>query len=729
MTIRHLDSLFHPSAVAVVGASRNPMLPGGMAFRRLRRGGFAGPVLAVNRRAPAIDGAPAYADVDDLPLVPDLAVLAVAPQDRARVVAALGRRGCRGFVLLPRQDEAPRPDAGPPAAILAAARPWLGRILGPDCFGVLVPALALNASLAPDLPRPGHLACITQSNAVASAMLTRACASGVGISKLVGVGAGTDIDLADLLDYLALDAATHVIALHLQTVAEGRKFMSALRAASRMKPVIVCRAGAAGDEDPATDAVYDAVLRRAGALRVGDTDDLFDAAVALSGRCRPRGGRVAIAGNGRGLAAMAADAAVATGLQLQGRPVDIGDDAPAARFPEILATLAAADGAEAVLLAHAPNGLVPTAGIVAALAGRPVAAGRWVAAGLPDADAGDRATLAAADVILYAGPVRAIRGLALALRHRRLQGLVQHVPAHAADIGDPVRRCDDDDGRALLEAYGVGSIPPGAQAGLRADPVFGPMVWLSAAAGASPAFALPPLDPVLAADLCRDVAAEGMVDVVMALGRIAIDHPEIKALTVGTAAGGPSCRIVLQPANRATALAIRPYPRELAGTVTLRDGTAIGLRPVRPDDAPMMDDLFDHLTPDDVHTRFFSTLRTLPPALRARLTQIDYDREMALVATTEDGGGPCVVGIVHLLADPDFETAEFAVMVRSDWQGRGVGHALMQAIVDYARGRGLRRILGVVLNENGRMLGLARRLGFTTGHGQDPGTTDVTLDL
>ncbi len=426
---------------------------------------------------------------------------------------------------------------------------------------------------------------------------------------------------------------------------------------------------------------------------------------------------------------MAADAAAAIGLQPQGPPVDIGDHAAAARYPEIAAALAAAEGTEAVLLAHAPDGLVPTAEIVAALAGRPLAAGPWAAACLPAADIGDRATLAAAGVTLYADPVRAIRGLALALRHRQLQGLVQHAPAHAADGGDPMQACGDDDGRPLLEAYGITALPPGAAAGLRTDPVFGPMVWLSAAAGACRSFGLPPLDPTLAADLCRDMAAEGMTDVVIALGRIAIDHPEIKELSVGMAAGRPSCRIVLQPVNRATALAIRPYPREIAGTVVLRDRTTVGLRPVRPDDAPMMDDLFDHLTPDDIHTRFFSTLRTLPPALRARLTQIDYDREMALVAIADDSGGSCLVGMVHLLADPDFDAAEFAVMVRSDWQGRGVGQALMQAIVDYARGRGLRRIVGVVLNENGRMLSLARRLGFTTGRGHDPGTTEVTLEL
>jgi acetyltransferase len=222
------------------------------------------------------------------------------------------------------------------------------------------------------------------------------------------------------------------------------------------------------------------------------------------------------------------------------------------------------------------------------------------------------------------------------------------------------------------------------------------------------------------------VAVADVADVLIALGRIAIDHPEIRGLSASMEGGCLRCRIMLQAANKAMRLAIRPYPGDLAATAALRDGTSLFLRPVRPDDAPMVDTLFDHLTPDDVHTRFFSTLRTLPRALRARLTQIDYDREMALVAIATDGR---LVGMIHLLADPDFETAEFAVMVRSDWQGRGVGHALMQAILAHARRRGLRRIVGVVLNENGRMLGLARRFGFVVAHGQDPGTTEVRLEL
>lgn len=732
MTIRHLDGLFRPAAIAVIGASRDEGRSGGMILRRLRAGGFAGPVLAVNRRAATVQGQPAWADVESLPQVPDLAVLATAPGELPGLVRALCRRGCRAFAVLPRDGDAPGMATEAQDATLAAARPWLGRLLGPDSFGVMVPALRLNATLAVDLPAPGHLACVTASTAVAATLLHRAQASGIGISKLVGAGAAADIDLADLVDYLSLDADTHVIALHLQAVPNGRKFMSALRAASRLKPVIVCRSGNAGDTDAWTDAVHDAVFRRAGALRVADLDDLFDAAIALAAPHRPRGSRLAIAGNGGGLATMTADAAAGAGLQPLGDIIDIGDHARPARHVEALARLGARPGTDALLLAHAPSGMVPTGDIVRTILAAPGAGPIWTAICLPAASAGERRALGAVGYAAFADPLAAVRGLGLALRHRQLQDLVQRVPGHVAESGrDSTRPLGGGDGRGLLADYGIRHLPAGVAAGLWCDPVFGPAVWVAPGPGPARSFGLPPLDPVLAADLCRDVAADGLPDLLVTLGRIAIDHPEIREMVVDAAgdAAGLRCRVAIHGGPAPPMPAIRPYPAELAGMVALRDGTAIALRPVRPDDAPLVDDLFEHLTPDDVHTRFFSTLRVLPRALRARLTQIDYDREMAFVAIEETGGDPCLVGMIHLLADPDFDVAEFAVMVRSDWQGRGVGHLLMRTILSHARRRGLRRIVGVVLNENRRMLDLARRLGFAAVHGRDPGTSELQLDL
>lgn len=746
MTIRHLDSLFRPAAVVVVGASRRDASPGGIALRRLRAGGFAGPVLAVNRRAAMVQGQPAYADVDSLPLVPDLAVIAApALRDIPGIVASLGRRGCRGFIVLSGEDDAAAIAGSVQDAMLTAARPWLGRVLGPDCFGLMVPALGLNATLAQPMPRPGGIACVTRSGAVAATMLDWAATTGFGISKLVGAGTAADVDLADLLDYLALDSATEVIALHLDGVANGRKFLSAARAAARMKPLVVCRAGRAGDADPRTDAIYDAVLRRAGALRVEGLDDLFDAAVMMARRHRRVGSRLGIVCNGAGLGAIAADAAITAGLH-PGDTVVLDDHAVPARYAAAVSAMAQQPDIDTMLLSHAPSPLVGISDVVAAVAQAVGSDPPALAACFPGTGPAERDRLAAAGFCLYPSPGRAVRGLAALLHHLGLQRQAQRVPSHrGGDAGLPLDRLragiaqaaaqGDNDlspviALALLAAHGIQDLPTGIAAGVTCDAVFGPVVWCDSAAGPR-RFGIPPLDPELAGDMvpAAHAGTSRLAGILTALGRLAIDHPEIRDLTVDDAPGGLRCRATLQPCRAAIRPAIRPYPDELASTCRVRDGEMIALRPVRPDDAGMVDDLFEHLTPDDVHTRFFSSLRTLPRPLRARLTQIDYDREMALVALAGQDGETRLIGMVHLLADPDFDRAEFAVMVRSDWQGHGVGYALMGAILAYARSRGLRRVMGLVLNENGRMLAMARQFGFTVRHGPEAGTSEVHLDL
>src|SRR5262249_22280504 len=142
-------------------------------------------------------------------------------------------------------------------------------------------------------------------------------------------------------------------------------------------------------------------------------------------------------------------------------------------------------------------------------------------------------------------------------------------------------------------------------------------------------------------------------------------------------------RARIQDPGDAVPLAVLPYPNRLERDLTLRDGTTLRLRPIRPEDAAATTQLFAHLSPEDLRSRFFVAMKALPPALLARLTQIDYDREMALVA--QDPASGALSGVVRLSADPDNLRAEYAVVVRSDWKGRGLGYALMGAIIDYAR--------------------------------------------
>jgi acetyltransferase len=223
------------------------------------------------------------------------------------------------------------------------------------------------------------------------------------------------------------------------------------------------------------------------------------------------------------------------------------------------------------------------------------------------------------------------------------------------------------------------------------------------------------------------------------LSRIAVDHGAIVELELdpllvdrgGATATAARARVAPGLPPAADRLAIRPYPRELEGTLELRDGSRLPIRPMTPEDEPRIQDAFLRLTPEDVRLRFFSPLRVLHHDLAAQLVNIDYDRAMAFVAFEPPGDErSSVVATGRLAADPDRQRAEYAVTVRSDWQGRGVGRALMLKLIDYARSRGIRELFGYVLRENATMLAVSRRLGFTVrGSDEGPGVLRVSLAL
>jgi acetyltransferase len=187
-------------------------------------------------------------------------------------------------------------------------------------------------------------------------------------------------------------------------------------------------------------------------------------------------------------------------------------------------------------------------------------------------------------------------------------------------------------------------------------------------------------------------------------------------------------RTAEHPAKR---LAIRPYPKELEKTVTLGDGRTLLLRPILPEDEPALQEAFSRLTPEEVRLRFFVPMKTLSHVAAARFTQIDYDREMALVLTDPGIPGRTPLhGVVRLIADPDNERAEYAIIVGHDMTGMGLGVLLMRRILDYARTRGVREVIGDVLRENRSMLGLCEALGFTRSNLPDePEVVRVRLDL
>ena len=326
MSTYRLDKLFSPRSVAVVGASPRETSPGRAVLRNLRAAGLQDRLALVNPHYDEIEGVRSVRTIRELPEAPDLLVIAAPPQSVPAIVAAAGERGTATAIII-------TAGLGHGAGSLAeacekAARATGLRLVGPNCLGVLVPRAKLNASFAARMPPAGDLALVSQSGAIAAGLVEWSAAHGIGFSAVVSLGDKIDVDFGDLLDFFALDRATRAILLYIESINNARKFMSAARAAARIKPVVVVKSGrhAQGAKAAQThtgalagsDAVYDAAFRRAGLLRVLDLDELFAAAETL-GRMQPfPGKRLAILTNGGGIGVLAVDRLVDLGGTLAG---------------------------------------------------------------------------------------------------------------------------------------------------------------------------------------------------------------------------------------------------------------------------------------------------------------------------------------------------------------------------------------------------------------------------
>ena len=505
MSIRNLEHFFRPQSVAVIGASERPRSVGATVLHNLVEGGFAGPVMPVNPKHDVLAGLKVYPTVASLPAIPELAVICTPPATVPDLIGELGARGTKAAIVITAGLEAIKDGHGKTLkdAMLAASKPYLLRILGPNCVGLLVPGLGLNASFAHTGALLGKIAFVSQSGALVTGVLDWAKSRSIGFSKFVSLGESADVDFGDVLDYLGGDAETHAILLYIESITAARKFMSAARAAARNKPVLVVKAGrvpegakAAASHTGAlagSDDVYDAAIRRAGMLRVFSTEDLFDAVETLA-RARPlTGDRLAILTNGGGPGVMATDALVLgqgrmTSLSQQtlrrldailppiwshGNPVDIIGDAPTERYVQTLQILLEDPEADAVLFIHAPTAIVPSAEIAAAVSPVAKQAARNVLACWLGGDAvrQARSAFAQAGIPTYDTPEDAVHAFLQMVQYHRNQDLLMEVPAsrsadfvHDRDKAQAVVRSALAEGRAmlsepeakaLLAAYGI----------------------------------------------------------------------------------------------------------------------------------------------------------------------------------------------------------------------------------------------------------------------------------
>lgn len=886
MSVRNLSYLFRPQSIAMIGASDRPGSVGATVYRNLLNGGFAGPVYAVNPRHAKVAGHRAYKNIASLPKTPDLAVIATPAVTVPGIVRELAAHGTRAAVILTAGMSGGRDETGRSLtqAALEAARGDLLRILGPNCVGMLVPGLGINASFAHTGAHKGQLAFVSQSGGLTTAVLDWANSRGIGFSHFISLGDAADVDFGDIIDYLASDPDTRAILLYVEAIRSARKFMSAARAAARNKPVLVVKSGRVpeGARAAAThtgalagsDDVYDAAIRRAGMLRVDTVADLFGAVETLARAPAMRDGGLAIVTNGGGAGVMAADALGLKGGRLaelssgtlslldaalpvtwsHGNPVDIIGDAPVARYVAALEALIAEPGAAAILLIQVPTAIVASADIARACV--PVAAGRRVLAcwlgGAAQQEA--RRIFGDAGIPCYDTPEDAVAAFHYLSQYRRNRNALMETPPSvlaefvpdretaqrivrdalaegremlnepeaksllaaygipvvatriaadaehatrlAAEIGFPVAlkilspqvtHKTDVDGVALnlataaevreaagrmtrrlhelapaatLQGFTVQEMArrPNARetlVGVAMDPVFGPVIvfgqgGIDVEIVRDRAIGLPPLNMALARELVSrtrvsrllaafrnrppaDCAALHLV--LTRVSQLVIDMPELQELDInplladdrGVVALDARVRVARSQVAGTDRLAITPYPVELEERVKF-DGQDIVLRPIRPEDEEAHARFLASVAPQDLQLRFFRVVRSFSHSELARFTQIDYDREMAIVAVSASGPAAGTIGVVRVIADPDRTVAEFAILVRSDVSGKGLGRMLMDKVVAYCKARRFARITGEVLSTNARMLALSRACGFNV-EACGPGVFRVTMDL
>ena len=383
MSIRNLEALLQPRSVVLIGASNRNGSLGAIIWKNLHSAGFSGPIYAVNLKNSLSGEIPTYSTVGDLPEVPDLAVICTPPDTVALLVSELGAKGVKAAIIITAGLSKSQKET-----ILDAAKPHLLRVLGPNCLGLMTPGIGLNASFSQINPLPGNIAFVSQSGAIATALLDWSMQRGIGFSHLVSLGDCTDIDFGDLLDILGSDSSTRAIILYIESVHFARKFMSAARAAARNKPVIVLKAGRSRQGGVAAashsgglagaDIVFDAAIRRAGMLRVESLQDLFTAVMTLTRRSSRRNQSLTVLTNGGGAGVIAADCASRLDVNLQtldagiiaalnlvlpknwsrNNPIDIIGDAPVARYTSTLDVLLKANVDSTILLIHAPTAMV-----------------------------------------------------------------------------------------------------------------------------------------------------------------------------------------------------------------------------------------------------------------------------------------------------------------------------------------------------------------------------------
>ena len=871
----YLNKLFEPKSVAVFGASNRAGSVGNLVFKNMIEGGFEGKVYPINPKHAKVQGHKAYADLNSIGTPVDLAVITTPAATVPAVIESCGENGLRAAVIVSAGfREVGAAGVKLEQALVENARRYGLRFIGPNCLGIMRAGSGLNCTFNKGGASAGKIALVSQSGALCTAILDWAAANRIGFSTVVSTGTSADIDFGDVLDYLVNDPQTKSILLYIEGVHNARSFMSGLRAAARVKPVIALKVGRHASGSKAamshtgamvgSDDVFESALRRAGVVRGLRIGDLFSAATTLTSVFSVKGERLAIITNGGGPGVMATDRATDLGIALaelsdatlerlnavlpatwsQANPVDVIGDATAERYGRAIDICTQDVGVDGVLVILTPQAMTDPSAVARELVKRAAACRKpMLACWMGDIQVAEgRRVLRDASIPTFSTPEAAVEAFSYVVNYYRNQKLLLETPGplsrgKAPDVAgarliiegalsEGRKVLSESESKAILRAFHIttaqasvvrspnealvqaenlgfpvalkinspdithksdaGGVHLGisnAQAvrsayndmlarvrvnrpearidgvtiepmlqrpngrellvGLITDPLFGPVITFGAGGTAvevmgDRAVTLPPLNRRLARDLVRQTRVyrllgafrhmpvadmDALERVLLRVSEIACELPLVRELDINPlivdehGAIAVDARVVVEyqspAAERYSHMAIYPYPAHLVSHCQLPDGTDLVIRPIRPEDAEIEQTFIRKLSERAKYFRFMQSINELSPQMLARFTQIDYDREMALIAVVEVAGRETEIGVARYVTNPDGNSCEFAIVVADDWQQQGIAHRLMQQLIETARSHALQIMEGEVLSSNQEMLSLAAKLGFS----------------
>lgn len=877
MGLYNLNRIIKPQQVAVIGASEKDGSIGNAIMKNLLDGGFQGSVLPVNPHYQTTHRRSCYCSISDLDVGIDLAIIATPIHTVPEIVQECVNHNVAGAIILSAGGrETGQRGKDIEKQIKNITRPSGFRVIGPNCIGIIQPSHNFNATFVTGMPSAGNLGFVSQSGAICSSILDLAAKEHIGFSHFVSLGSMLDVDFADMIDYFGNDSSVQSILLYVEELTNFRKFMSAARSVSRIKPIIVLKAGkslaglkaAASHTGAMTgeDNIYDAAFKRAGIVRVDTIEDLFDCAGLMAKQPRPRGPRLAIITNGGGPGVMAADFLSSHGYDpppidtetmakldeilppfwSHNNPIDILGDAPASRFQKVLEVCLSIRLFDGVLVILTPQAMTDSMAVAEAicamLKGRPYPLFACWMGGQSIEMAVE--LMNASGIPTFNTPERAIKAFLYMVAFSRNQELLSEIPPKCnQDISFDRKKVDtilnrnpqegflpESDVRQIFAAYGLpivetevaenedqavqisnrigypvvlklcspdithktdtdgvcldlrsdlevqesylkirksvrqykqnaqfegATVQPYLASpdyelilGSKRDPQFGQVILFGMGGIyteviGDKAIGLPPMNRLLARRMMQETKVYGLLQgyrnrppanldmleqVILRLSQLVVDFPQISELDMNpvlikkgqpfvvdgrmavTTTEGPSLKHLI----------ISPYPEENEYRVVTNSGVHVFIRPIKPEDAPSYITFFRSLSPTTIYFRFFSVLKELPTSMLVRFTQIDYDREIALVAIDEDTAVEHILGVARIIGDPDSEEGEFAVLIADNWQGKGLGASLLKKCLLIAEKRGFKKVHGVVLKENTNMLALGKKLGFKMTKGEDP---------